>query len=173
MSGSGLDVFDKTLQVTNIWLDELMRDEAIGPDRQVAWHVLGSVLRATRDRLPIELAAHLGCQLPLLVRGTYYDRFRPSELPNRQRSLDEFLQGIGEELAKSRPVNVRNATQAVFQVLSRHVTGGQIDKVRDSLPEEIRNIWHDDPDAPEAREKAERHRAGSDVASGGVRVPGR
>jgi uncharacterized protein (DUF2267 family) len=113
---SDLDVFDKTLQTANTWLDELMRDEALGPDRQLAWHVLGSVLRATRDRLPVELAAHLGSQLPLLVRGIYYDQLRPSVPPKRLRSLDEFLQGIGEELATSRPVNVRDATKAVFQV---------------------------------------------------------
>ena len=33
MSSTGLDVFDKTLQTTHIWLDELMQE--IGPDRGV------------------------------------------------------------------------------------------------------------------------------------------
>ena len=70
MSATGLDVFDKTLQTTHIWLDELMQDEAVGRDRQVAWYVLGVVLRAVRDRIPLELAVHLGSQLPLLVRGS-------------------------------------------------------------------------------------------------------
>lgn len=51
--------------------------DAVGPDRQVAWHLLGAVLRAMRDRIPLGLAAHLGAQLPLLVRGAYYDRWRP------------------------------------------------------------------------------------------------
>jgi len=36
MSATGLDIFDKTLQTTHIWLDELMRDETVSPDRQVA-----------------------------------------------------------------------------------------------------------------------------------------
>src|SRR2546423_5270300 len=58
MSATGLDVFDRTLQITNIWLDEIM--ETLGPDRQVAWHALGAVLRALRDRLPLGLAVHLG-----------------------------------------------------------------------------------------------------------------
>lgn len=30
--------------------------EQIGPDRQVAWHVLGAVLRALRDCVPLETA---------------------------------------------------------------------------------------------------------------------
>jgi uncharacterized protein (DUF2267 family) len=67
MSATGLDVFDKTLQTTHSWLDEIMTK--IGPDRQLAWHVLGSVLRTVRDRLPLGLAVHLGAQLPILVRG--------------------------------------------------------------------------------------------------------
>jgi uncharacterized protein (DUF2267 family) len=73
MSATGLDVFDKTLQTTHIWLDELMAE--IGSDRQAAWHVLGAVLRAVRDRIPLELAVHLGSQLPLLVRGLDYDQW--------------------------------------------------------------------------------------------------
>ena len=65
MSTTGLDVFDKTVQTTNIWLDDIM--ERMGPDRHVAWHILGAVLRVLRDRLPLDDAAHLGAQLPLLV----------------------------------------------------------------------------------------------------------
>ena len=46
MSATGLDVFDKTLQTTNIWLDEIMAK--LGPDRQVAWHGMCSVPFCTR-----------------------------------------------------------------------------------------------------------------------------
>ncbi|CDZ50091.1 Hypothetical protein NGAL_HAMBI1189_32780 [Neorhizobium galegae bv. officinalis] len=46
MSASGIAVFDKTLQTTNIWLDDLMADEV--PDRQLAWHVPGAVLHTLR-----------------------------------------------------------------------------------------------------------------------------
>ncbi len=75
MSATGLDVFDKTLQTTHIWLSEIM--ERHGPDRKEAWHILSAVLHALRDRLPPELAAHLGAELPLLIRGAYYDQYRP------------------------------------------------------------------------------------------------
>jgi uncharacterized protein (DUF2267 family) len=146
MSSTGLDVFDKTLQTTHVWLNELC--EEIGPDAHLAWHVLGAVLRATRDRLSMDLAAHFGSQLPLLVRGTYYDRLRPSQLPSKLRSLDEFLDGIEAELAMNRPVNSRDATGAIFQILSRHVNRGQIEKVGQALTEDVRAIWHDDPNAP-------------------------
>jgi uncharacterized protein (DUF2267 family) len=72
MSATGLDVFDKTLHTTNIWLGEMMDD--LGPDRHVAWHALSAVLPTLRDRIPLDLAAHVRAELPLLVRGVYYDQ---------------------------------------------------------------------------------------------------
>ncbi|RVP43789.1 DUF2267 domain-containing protein, partial [Sinorhizobium meliloti] len=80
MSATGLDVFEKTLQTTHIWLGEIM--EQHGPDRKVAWHILTVVLRVLRDRLPPEIAAHLGAELPLIVRGAYYDQYRPNHPPD-------------------------------------------------------------------------------------------
>jgi uncharacterized protein (DUF2267 family) len=140
MAATGLDVFDKTLQTTNIWLDEIM--EVIGPDRRVAWHTLGAVLRPLRDRLPLGLAAHLGSQLPLLVRGLYYDQWEPENKPDKTRSLEEFLERVGGQLENIRPVNVQEGTRAVFHVLSRHLDRGQTVKVRDALPEDIRRtLW--------------------------------
>lgn len=139
MSTTGLDVFDKTLQITHIWLDEVM--ETIGPDRNVAWHLLGAVLRSLRDRLPPELAAHLGAQLPLLVRGTYYDQYRPGHASERLHTEHEFLTYVASELRGIRPINVREATRSVLRVLSHHVTPELVEKVQRSLPEPIRNLW--------------------------------
>ena len=144
MSATGLDVFDKTLRTTHIWLDEIM--ERLGPDRQVAWRSLGAVLRAVRDRVPTELATHLGAQLPLLVRGAYYDQWQPAMEPERYGNADEFLKRIAAELADTRPVNPASAATAVFGTLSRHVTGGQWGKVRAAMPEEIRRLWPDSVD---------------------------
>src|SRR5215213_11189330 len=142
MSATGLDVFDKTLQTTHIWLDELM--EEIGPDRQVAWHVLGAVLRAVRDRVPLELAVHLGAELPILVRGAYYDQWRPELQPERYRSLGEFLDRVSAGLGGIRPVDPRDAARSVFDVLTRHLPEGQVRKVRDALPEDVRALWAGD-----------------------------
>jgi uncharacterized protein (DUF2267 family) len=163
MSSAGLEVFDKTLQTTHIWLDELMQE--IGPDRHLAWHVLGAVLRALRDRLPLGLAVHLGSQLPLLVRGVYYEQWHaPGQtLDNPPRSLDEFLEPISKQLSNSRPVNVRKATGVVFQILSRHVNQGQIEKVRDCLPEQVRNIWHDGADVLAPRKQSAERKPGTET----------
>jgi uncharacterized protein (DUF2267 family) len=139
MSSTGLDVFDKTLQTTHIWLDEIM--EKIGPDRQTAWHLLRAVLHALRDRLPVGLMAHLGAQLPLLVRGVYYDQWHAGDEQLKLRSRDEFLARVAEGLKGTRPINVEDGVRVVFQVLNHHVEPGQVTKVREALPEAVRELW--------------------------------
>jgi len=141
MSATGLDVFDKTIQTTNIWLGEIMEEH--GPDRQLAWHLLSAVLHALRDRLPVDLSAHLGVQLPLLVRGAYYDQFQPTKQPGRLRSLGEFLDKVHDELKLAKPVDTADAVRTVFGVLSHHVEPNQVAKVREALPEEVRSLWPD------------------------------
>lgn len=141
MSATGLDVFDKTLQTTNIWLDEIMQE--LGPDRQVAWHALGAVLRTLRDRVPLGLAAHLGSQLPILVRGAYYDQWVPRDKPLELRSADEFLDHVSQGLSNIRPVNVKTAVHAVFATIGRHVDPGQARKIRDALPKDVKAMWAD------------------------------
>ncbi len=153
MSATGLEVFDKTLQTTNLWLDDISKE--IGPDRQVAWHVLGAVLHALRDRLPIGLAAHLGAQLPILVRGTYYDQWRPSEQQLKLRSIDEFLERISQGLKGTRPVNPQKALKAVVHVLNHYVDPDQMQNVHDALPESIRAYW------PNGTTETEKERVGS------------
>jgi uncharacterized protein (DUF2267 family) len=157
MATTGLEVFDRTVHTTNQWLDEISAE--IGPDRHLAWHVLGAVLRSIRDELLIGQSAHLAAQLPLLVRGTYFDQYRPAAQPLADRSQEDFIARIRQELAGSRPVRPDLAATAVMRTLNRHVTEGQIRKARDALPKGIRALWPE-PDqtakdataAPPARE---------------------
>lgn len=139
MSASGLDVFDRTLETTHIWLNEICND--LGPDKQVAWKVLSTVLHKLRDRLTINLAAHLGAQLPLLIRGVYYDQFEPGKMPSEFRSREEFVTEVAEWLSDTRPVDPEEAIRSVFRMLSRHISEGQVSKVRDALPKSLRQMW--------------------------------
>jgi uncharacterized protein (DUF2267 family) len=139
MSANGLPVFDKTLQTTNIWLDQIM--ERIGPDRQAAWKVLSTVLHKLRDRMPVETAAHLGAELPLLVRGVYYDQYTPARQPTSCRTRGEFVAEVAEWLQDARPIDPEEAIAAVFDLLSRNIDPGQVEKVKRVLPEPIRQMW--------------------------------
>jgi uncharacterized protein (DUF2267 family) len=139
MAATGLEVFDKTLQTTHTWLNEI--GEEIGPDRQRCYQALRAVLFALRDRLPPDEAAHFAAQMPLLVRGMYYDGYRPAGKPEKIRSRDEFLTKVAENLGQIRPIDTEDATRAVFKTLQRHVGGGELEEVKQSLPQEIRTLF--------------------------------
>lgn len=138
MSARGLDVFDKTIQTAHIWLEEI--NEAIGPDRQLAWKVLSVVLQRLRDRMPVELAAHLSAELPLVIRGAYYDQFTPHKQPT-DWDREAFVAEVAKGFTEIRPVDPQDAIRAVFAVLSRHLPKGQIAKVQQALPEDLRAMW--------------------------------
>jgi uncharacterized protein (DUF2267 family) len=141
-------VFDETLQLTHIWLNELM-EELGWEDRHRAYLGLRLVLQAIRDRLGVGEAVHLGAQLPMLVRGFYYEGWRPSRVPDRNRSVDDFLHRI-EDGFRQRPgdeyIDPAELTAAVFTLLRRHLSAGEFDQVLHALPGSIRRL------APEPRQ---------------------
>jgi len=157
MSANGLEVFDRTLETTHVWLNEIC--DELGPDKHVAWKVLAVVLQKLRDRLPLPLAAHLGAQLPLMVRGVYYDQFEPGRLPSERKSRDEFIREVHVALSDTRPVNPDHAIRCVFGVLARHVSEGQIRKICDALPHGMRQLWESEAPQTEERSRAETARA--------------
>ena len=138
MSATGLFVFDETIQKTNIWLNEIA--ETLDCDRHHAYQALRAVLHCLRDRLTVNEAAQLGDQLPMLVRGIYYEAWHPAGKPEKIRLRAEFLARIAAHLRKA-PIEPLDAATAVFQVLERHVSPGEINDVIETLPEEIRMLW--------------------------------
>src|SRR5262249_2732523 len=139
MSANGLEVFDTTVNHTNIWLHDLTND--LGCDRKTAGHVLGSVLRAPPHRLPPVEPAHLGAHVPLLVRGAYYAHYRPELQPVRARKAEEFLALVADGLRGQRPLDHSEAVTAVFDLLDHRLSPGACRKVRMALPEGIRRLW--------------------------------
>jgi uncharacterized protein (DUF2267 family) len=142
MATSGLEVFDSTLQQTHIWLQQIMtrlgRD-----DRHRAYLALRTVLHALRDRLPPELAVHLGAQLPMLVRGFYYEGWRMGATPNRERHKEAFLEPLRHAFSREPGLDPEPIARAVFAVLAREIDPGEVGKVVRSLPAELRELWPD------------------------------
>jgi uncharacterized protein (DUF2267 family)/predicted transcriptional regulator len=168
MSANGLETFDRSIHATNLWLKEISQE--IGVERRPAWRVLGVVLRVLRDRLTVEDAAHLSAQLPLVVRGAFYEQYRPAVQPDNMRTRAEFVARVTQGLeGGGKPVNTEKAITAVFSALQRHVAEAETVKVRHSLPEDIRTLW-----PPNAGMRQFPHGNGSmkvsDVMSRNVRI---
>src|SRR4051812_42903380 len=87
---SKIEVFESTLQKTEHWLNELSESLDIA-DKQMAYKILRGVLHSLRDRLPAEVAVKLSAQLPMLVRGFYFENWVLSQTPIKVHSLDNFI----------------------------------------------------------------------------------
>jgi uncharacterized protein (DUF2267 family) len=146
MSSTGLEVFDETPHKTNLWLKEIT--QLLGVDRHGAYQVLRAVLHCLRDRLTTTEAANLGDQLPMLVRGIYYEAWHPAGKPEKIRSRDDFLHRMAMRMVTDQSVDNEKAARAVFQTLQNHVSAGEIRDVIEILPQEIRTLWPGYSDAP-------------------------
>jgi uncharacterized protein (DUF2267 family) len=137
---TGLDTFDKTVQESNLWLKDLM--ERLGTyDRHHAYSTLRAVLHVLRDRIGPENAAHLGAQLPMLLRGLFYEGWDPTGKPTKERHEAQFLARVGELLPQSSETEVKAGLHAVFDVLSKKIDRGSAIKLASILPKELREYW--------------------------------
>lgn len=135
-----VNALDRTIHKTNEWLDAVS-EELHAEDRQESYRTLRAVLHALRDRLISDEAVHLGAQLPMMVRGVYYEGWRPSATPTDD-DREAFLERVQREL-EDRPgvPDPERKVRAVFAVLADRIDGGEIDDVVHSLPETIRSLW--------------------------------
>lgn len=140
MTSTGLEVFDRTIQETNLWLKALL-ERIGGEDRHRAYVVLRGGLHALRDRLGPEAAAHLSAQLPMLIRGIFYEGWDPTGKPTRDRHRDEFLAHFRTSLPSGMKIDAEEAVQGVFGVLAAKIDPGETAKIVAMMPKQIREFW--------------------------------
>lgn len=140
MPATGIHGLDITIEKTNIWLKDVM-EEMGSDDRERAYIALRSVLQTLRDRLSIEEAVELGAQLPMLIRGFYFEGWNPAGKPLKYRTKEEFLWPIVEAFRKDPDVNVEEVTRAVYRVLRRRISEGEISDIIGILPKPLREMW--------------------------------
>ena len=131
-----VDVIDTTAQKAYRWIDEIS-EELGGVGRREAYRDLRAFLQTLRDRLTVDLAAELGAQLPMLVRGIYYEAWDPSRAPVKMRA-EELVEVFIDRAVLPPEREPLAALKAAARVLGRHVSEGEDEKVLLSLPTEIR-----------------------------------
>ncbi len=135
------DIFDNTMQKTQIWLNDLMQELDWEDKPHKAYLALRTVLQALRDRLTPEEAVQLGAQLPMLVRGFYYEGWTLTDKPHRERHKEQFLDHVRDVFRRDVTVNPQQVVRAVFRVLQRHTSPGEIDDVKHLMPKPLRELW--------------------------------
>lgn len=139
-SRNRVEAFAKTFQKSQIWVDEL-RDMLGFETAQQAYHALRAVLHALRDRLPLEEIAQLSAQLPMLIRGMFYEGFDPSERPLRLKTPDDFYDRVAEHYRGDPFVDIPAIVDAVFDLLRERVSDGEICDVALNMPDAMKPLW--------------------------------
>ncbi len=145
MSATGLEAFDTTLQKTNVWLNDVMQELGWDDERPRAYLALRTVLHALRDQLTVEAAMHLGAQLPMLIRGFYYEGWTLSDKPLKERHKEEFLAHSKHAFRSDERMDPEQIARGVFRVLARRISEGEIEDIKHLLPAELRELWSQEP----------------------------
>jgi uncharacterized protein (DUF2267 family) len=130
-------IIERSVEKTHIWLNELAEQLGV-EDRQYAYRALRAVLHALRDRLTVEVAAKLAAQLPTLIRGIYYEDWRPSRTPLPIHDVEAFLDYIVKEGQMAGETEASLAVTAVARVMREHISSGEIDAVAAVLPDKLK-----------------------------------
>jgi uncharacterized protein (DUF2267 family) len=140
MAQTGIAVLDGAAGVTSAWLNELEQLSHLD-DRHQAYRLLRATLHALRDWLNADEAADLGAQLPILIRGLYYEGWNPSATPVHPRTKDDFVQAIQSAFAADPMRSPEHGVRAVFSLLNRHISAGQVEQMRNALQKPLRDLW--------------------------------
>jgi uncharacterized protein (DUF2267 family) len=139
MTTTRVDIIDRSVEKAHVWLNDVA-EELSTEDGHHAYRVLRAFLHALRDHLSVDEAAALAAQLPIFVRGVFYEGWDPSRTPEHARDLDSFLQRIASKAQLAGETEASFAAAAASRVLRRHVSAGEGDSVLHALPQHLREL---------------------------------
>lgn len=131
-----MNLFERVNQQAMTWVKDMMI-ELRTEDSHRALHAMRAGLQALRDRLSVEEAAQLSAQLPLLVRGMFFEGWDPTGKPLRIRHRADFLALVRAKYAPREDTAADDIMVALFRVMSRHIAQGEMTDVMLSLPGEL------------------------------------
>jgi uncharacterized protein (DUF2267 family) len=138
MSEQGLETIESTTQKTHEWIARIA--ESMHMEKRDAYKCLRAVLQALRDRLPVDLAVHFGAQLPMLIRGLYYEGWNPAKVPIKM-SREEFLAVVQANIVADRVIDPVETVQNVLAVVANHIGNGELTKVMQSFPRDMQSLF--------------------------------
>ncbi|MEH0936207.1 DUF2267 domain-containing protein [Micromonospora psammae] len=135
-----VSAFESSLDKTNLILKDI--EQAYGwpkEQRNQSYAALRTVLHLLRDRMPVQESVEFSQQLPVLLRGIYFDGWQPQDVPiklNRNDFLYEVRQGFPYDV-EGGPERV---TQVVLDTLRAHVTQGEWADVKSNMPGDMQRM---------------------------------
>ncbi len=135
------NALDEGLQKANEWINAVMEELGTN-DKQQAFNGLKATLQGLRDRLTVSEVVHLGSQLPVLIRGYYYEGWQPSGTPLKM-DKETFINRVHSYANYSEDIEPEEMVKAVFKVLQKKISYGEIEDIKHILPKPFWDLWPD------------------------------
>jgi uncharacterized protein (DUF2267 family) len=137
---TGLGAFDVSIQNSTTWFEEFM-DELGWHDKYKGYLALRAALQSMRDRLPPEKAALIGSELPMVIRGLYYEGWTPAGKPVRPLSRIEYLNALHEYFNNEPSVDPERIVRGMFRLINKSLQENGIRDIERILPGELKEFW--------------------------------
>ncbi len=139
MADDRITAFDATTQKCYEWIDGVAIELGI-VSRKEAYRILRAGLHALRDQLDTPEAVHLSAQLPLLLRGVYFEGWVPggkSHVRSDSAFAELFMRHHGGR-PHARPEQM---IAAVGSVLARHIGEHETEQALERLAVPVRSLF--------------------------------
>ena len=138
---SGHHDFDHAMQEGNLWLSQVADQLHFKQEDRHAYSALLAVLHALRDLLSLELAVHLSAQLPMVVRGLFFEGWKMQRTLGETRTVEGFCEHVEHELPPKFPMDGKTVSVGIFEVLWTRLDVGETAKIIDQMPTALKSLW--------------------------------
>jgi uncharacterized protein (DUF2267 family) len=134
-------ILEKNIHQTMDWLYTIEEEcDWEEENQRKAFAALRVVLHELRDLLPVENAIHLSAQLPLIIRGLFFENWSTHSSRPKIRKKEDLLACIEEGLYSYPEIDGEEVIRGVLRVLSDKVSEGEWRKVIAVLPSDIKDL---------------------------------
>jgi uncharacterized protein (DUF2267 family) len=138
--------FSKYALKGNAFLADISSEIGASNDIDRAGRILRSVFHVLRDVISKEESFQLISQFPMALKSVYVDGWTFKHPQEHIKHMDDFIEAV---VKKDSPAGycsfaskkeAKEAIEAVFRVLKKHVSKGEIEDVRATLPKELKPL---------------------------------
>lgn len=136
---TGIDTLDSSLQETNLIINGLAEELGWTDRKKQAYSLMRTVLHAFRDRLSVDEAANFGAQLPLVVRGVYYDGWKPESAPQKM-NRQELIDRVDQQFQYDTELPTEDLIEAAMRHVALRLDPLMMDNLAKNLPEDVATL---------------------------------
>ncbi len=137
-----LSEFQLHLEESAVWVEALR--SRLGWESVAKSHsALCAVLQVLRDHLPLEEAIQLGVQLPVLLRGEYFEGFHPRRDPLPLSDRGDFFMLVHEAIHRDPAIEPEMLARTVLSLVADRLPAAQRAQIEAASPAPLHGLWPD------------------------------